>query len=113
MNINNSRNSSSNSVQVEYPILYCKVVGRILTPVKPRKGQKSMPKPKVQPFCINIPVKVEPFESDESGEPIEPLKPIDTRSLCLVSKYSIGKDSNIVYDKLEIIARVGKTKIRD
>ena len=113
MNKTNSRNNSSNSVQVEYPILFCKVSGRILTPKKPRKGQRLIPKPDVQPFVMEMPVKVEPFESNESGEPIEPLKPINTRSIMLASKYSISKSSDIVYDKIEYITSVGKTKIRD
>ena len=93
---------------IRYPIYYCEVEGRISTPTKPRKGQRTIPKPKIRNFKIDIPVKFYPFDR-ESEKPV----PIDTKSIHLQSVYGVDKKDTVYFDKIKLLVPVGDTRIKD
>lgn len=94
--------------EIRYPIYYCRVRGRISTPTNPRKGQRTIPKPKIKEFKIEIPVKFYPFDRD-TEKPV----PVNTRSTSIQSKYGTTNKDTIYYDKIELLAPVGDTRIKD
>ena len=93
--------------EIRYPILFCEVRGRISTPTKPRKGQRTIPKPKIRTFKDTIPVKVYPYEEGDE------LVPTSTKSVYLQGKYGIDKKDTVYYDKIVVLRSVGDTRIKD
>jgi hypothetical protein len=95
------------NMEIRYPIWFCEVEGRVVTPNKPRPRQKSIPKPSVQVFKVSIPVKFYPFEEGET--PI----PVNVKSTVIQKMCTIKSNSKIVYDKILLITQVGDTKIKE
>jgi hypothetical protein len=91
---------------IKYPIWFCEVEGRILTPTKPRARQKSLPKPKTQIFKISMPVKFYPFSEDEDP------KPIISSCISLQRHYKVASNAEVIFDKIILISACGETTIK-
>jgi hypothetical protein len=86
----------------KYPIFFCRIVGRIISPTKPTK-RKPNGGTKETPFTIQTSLKF-----NEEG-----TEPITLRSYVLWEKYKPKPTDTVVFDTIEKLEYMTFTYIKD